>query len=277
MIEPIYSMTFQCAFLVFIAFSFIGWCSEVLYVGIFSEHKFVNRGFLYGPLCPIYGFGGMAILCLPTKILNSWGWLFLCSMVLATVVEYFTSWLLEKMFHTLWWDYSDKKFNLHGRVCLLNAILFGAMGILVVHFLEPLILHLIGLLNDFWLSIVFDVIAVVLAIDLVSTVKKLVDFQTTMERLKNFGDSIKSHYESESWFNKTSFASMLSSAKEYLTKLPASEKLAQLHLSYIDKFNVRNKNAESLIKKFPTLKNNQYTDVIGFLKEKSTQRKNKKS
>lgn len=187
MIEPIYSMTFQCAFLVFIAFSFIGWCSEVLYVGIFSEHKFVNRGFLYGPLCPIYGFGGMAILCLPTKILNSWGWLFLCSMVLATVVEYFTSWLLEKMFHTLWWDYSDKKFNLHGRVCLLNAILFGAMGILVVHFLEPLILYLIGLLNDFWLSIVFDVIAVVLAIDLVSTVRKLVDFQTTMERLKNFG------------------------------------------------------------------------------------------
>lgn len=99
---PIYEMTIYNAFLVFIIFSVIGWISEVIFVGLFVEHKFVNRGFLHGPLCPIYGFGELVILLLPSRLYSTWIPLFLASMVLCTVVEYLSSWILEKLFHTLW-------------------------------------------------------------------------------------------------------------------------------------------------------------------------------
>lgn len=197
MIQSVFTMSLQTAFLVFIAFSVIGWCAEVLYVGIFFEHKFVNRGFLHGPLCPVYGFGGMAILCLPSEILSTWVGLFLASMIFATAVEYFASWILEKTFDTLWWDYSEMRFNLNGRVCLLNSVLFGAMGILVVHFLEPLILKCIGLLDGLWLTVVYDAVVIILVVDILVTLRRLVDFHTAMERLHNIGDAVKAHYEKD--------------------------------------------------------------------------------
>lgn len=267
-------MDIQHAFLIFIAFSFIGWCAEVLYVGIFFEHKFVNRGFLHGPLCPVYGFGGVAILCLPETVLRSWILLFVASLVFATAVEYFVSWLLERLFHTLWWDYSDKKINLNGRICLENSLLFGVMGILVVHFCEPLILALIELFNGFWLNVVYYSLVAILFFDVLVTVRRLIDFHTTMERLKNFGDAIKTHYETEAWFRKTNLGEMLSSVKEHLMEHTAAEKLAALHLSYIEKFQDRNKNVEFFLKKFPTLKNAQYKDVIAYFRAKRNQKKN---
>lgn len=273
MIQSIYTMSFQTVFLVFLGFSVIGWCSEVIYVGVFIEHKFVNRGFLHGPLCPVYGFGGLAILCLPESILNSWVPLFFCSMAFATIVEYFASWILEKMFNTLWWDYSDQKFNINGRVCLLNALLFGAMGIGVVHFLEPVILWLIAQLSGIYLTVTFNGLLAILLFDLIATIRRLVDFHTTMERLKNFGDTLKAHYENENWFNKSSVGEMLSSVKEHLLSLPGSEKLHQLHLSYVEKFQNRNKNVEAFIKKFPTLKSKQYKELVSYFKEKTSSNK----
>ena len=102
----IYELPFRQAFLIFIMFSVVGWISEVLYVGIFHEHKFVNRGFLHGPLCPIYGFGGVVILLLPAALYSTWIPLFFASMILCTLVEYFVSWIMEKTFHARWWDYS---------------------------------------------------------------------------------------------------------------------------------------------------------------------------
>ncbi|MCR5612656.1 putative ABC transporter permease [Treponema sp.] len=230
MIQPIYTYSIQYAFLIFISFSFIGWCAEVLYVGIFFEHKFVNRGFLHGPICPVYGFGGVAILCLPANILSLWVPLFFASMIFATTVEYLASWILEKAFHTLWWDYSDLKFNIHGRVCLLNSLLFGAMGILVVHFAEPLILNIISLLKGNWLFVVSHCIAIILGCDILITVRRLIDFNVAME------------------------------------------KLSAIHNSHIEKFQDINKNVEFFLKKFPTLKNAQYKDVIAHLKQKLKER-----
>ena len=83
----IYQLPFAQAFLIFIMFSVVGWISEVLYVGIFHEHKFVNRGFLHGPLCPVYGFGGVVLLLLPSALYSTWLPLFFASMILCTAVE----------------------------------------------------------------------------------------------------------------------------------------------------------------------------------------------
>jgi hypothetical protein len=119
---PVYALPFHIVFLIFIIFSVVGWISEVLYVGIFFEHKFVNRGFLHGPLCPIYGFGGLSILLLPQSLYSTWVMLFFAGMLFGTIVEYISSWILEKLFHTRWWDYSHYKFNIRGRVCLLITV-----------------------------------------------------------------------------------------------------------------------------------------------------------
>ena len=88
---PVYALPYKDAFLIFIMFSMVGWVSEVLYVGIFHEHKFVNRGFLHGPVCPVYGFGGAVILILPPNLYQTWVPLFFASMILCTAVEYFVS------------------------------------------------------------------------------------------------------------------------------------------------------------------------------------------
>lgn len=264
---PIYQLPFRQAFLIFIMFSFVGWISEVLYVGIFHEHKFVNRGFLYGPICPVYGFGGVVILLLPPSLYNTWIPLFFASMILCTAVEYLVSWIMEKMFHARWWDYSHYKFNINGRICLLNSVLFGFMGLGVIHFVYPYMLAFLNWLGDFVTKTSADIIGIGLGIDMVATIRKLVDFSATMEKIKTFGDSLRDHYGNEIWFRGENFAEMLASVKEQAEI--NKDKISQSLLEKIERFQTaRNKAAESFMAHFPTMKSIQYKDELEHLKSK---------
>ena len=264
---PIYQLPFRQAFLIFIMFSFVGWISEVFYVGIFHEHKFVNRGFLYGPICPVYGFGGVVILLLPAALYSTWIPLFFASMILCTAVEYLVSWIMEKMFHARWWDYSHYKFNINGRICLLNSVLFGFMGLGVIHFVYPQMLRFLDWLGDFVIMVSSDSIAAVLAVDMVATVRKLVDFSATMEKIKTFGESLRDHYGNEIWFRGESFEAMLASVKEHAES--DKDKISQSLLEKIDRFQTaRNKAAESFMAHFPTMKSTQYKDELEHLKSR---------
>jgi len=273
---PIYQLPFRQAFLIFIMFSVVGWISEVLYVGIFHEHKFVNRGFLYGPLCPIYGFGGVVILILPAALYKTWIPLFFASMILCTVVEYLVSWIMEKMFHARWWDYSHYKFNINGRICLLNSVLFGALGLAVIHFVYPYMLQFLNWLGSTVIRVSSDVIAAALSVDIILTVRKLVDFGATMEKIKSFGESLRDHYGNEAWFRGESFNAMLASVKEHAIKerlaqdfAAGKEKISQNILDKIEKFQTaRNRAAESFMVHFPTMKSVQYKDALEHLKER---------
>ena len=241
---PIYMMPVRSAFLLFILFSFVGWCSEVLYVGLFFEHKFVNRGFLNGPLCPIYGFGGAVILLLPQSLYSTWIPLFFFSLILCTVVEYFISWLLEKMFHTLWWDYSHYKFNIKGRVCLLNSFLFGLMGMIGGHFIFPYAEFAVTFLDSKWIRLISDVIAAVLVVDIIHTTKQLVDFNTAMERLKAFREIVQ-HLE----------------VKKNETNQRIMERIESIQ-------NTRHAAIEKFIKRFPTMKSVHYKEEIKLFKDR---------
>ncbi len=264
---PIYQLPFRQAFLIFIMFSFVGWISEVFYVGIFHEHKFVNRGFLYGPICPVYGFGGVVILLLPPSLYNTWIPLFFASMILCTAVEYLVSWIMEKMFHARWWDYSHYKFNINGRICLLNSVLFGFMGLGVIHFVYPYMLAFLNWLGDFVTKTSADIIGIGLGIDMVATIRKLVDFSATMEKIKTFGDSLRDHYGNEIWFRGENFAEMLASVKEQAES--NKDKISQSLLETIERFQTaRNKAAESFMAHFPTMKSIQYKDELEHLKSK---------
>ena len=263
----IYQLPFAQAFLIFIMFSVVGWISEVLYVGIFHEHTFVNRGFLHGPLCPIYGFGGVVILLLPAALYSTWIPLFFASMILCTLVEYFVSWIMEKTFHARWWDYSHYKFNLNGRICLLNSVLFGFMGLGVIHFVYPQMLRFLNWLGDFVTMISSDLIGVALAVDMIVTVRKLVDFSATMEKIKTFGESLRDHYGSEAWFRGENFGTMLASVKEHAAT--GKDIISQNLLDKIEKFQTaRNKAAESFMAHFPTMKSIQYKDELEHLKSR---------
>ena len=235
---PVYELPFHIVFLIFIIFSMVGWISEVLYVGIFFEHKFVNRGFLHGPLCPIYGFGGLSILLLPQQLYSTWWPLFCASMLFGTIVEYLSSWILEKLFHTRWWDYSRYKFNIRGRVCLLNSVLFGVLGVVIIHFIQPLVMKYLSLFPDFVLKISTDVIAVALTVDLLITVRRLVDFSITMEK-------VRALYEKQ--------------GAEFLEK--------------IEQFKPKLKNIESFMHRFPTLKSINYKEELELLKQRLKEKK----
>lgn len=263
----LYYLPFSNIFLMFLLFSFVGWCAEVLYVGIFFEHKFINRGFLHGPICPIYGFGGLVILLLPQQLYTTWVPLFFASMILCTCVEYFVSWLLEKLFHTLWWDYSHYKFNINGRVCLLNSVLFGFMGVLGVHFIFPYVQASLNLLGLFWATIFSEVGAVLLTIDLLFTLRRLVDFNATMERIKMFTESLRDQYSHEAWFKNDSIMDMMQSVREHIDgRKDKAAKKVLARIEHIHEF--RNKNIELFMKRFPTMKSSHYKEELILIRQK---------
>ena len=267
----IYELPFWSAFLIFILFSFIGWICEVIYVGVTSAHKFVNRGFLHGPLCPVYGFGGVVILMLPPSLYATWIPLFFASMILCTIVEYFVSWLMEKLFHTRWWDYSHYKIQLNGRICLLNSILFGFLGVVVIHFVYPLMIDLLNSLGQKVINVSGVIILAVLSVDIFFTVRKLVDFANVMKKLKELGETLNSHYGQEEWFKKGSFMDMINSVIERAEN--RKEEFSQKILEKIDKVqNLRLPSVELFIKKFPSIKSTKYKDELNMIKEKIHQK-----
>lgn len=123
-------------FLSFCIYSFLGWVCETFYCSVGQRH-FVNRGFLSGPVCPVYGFGALAVLYLLAPFTRQPILLFIAAMAVTSILEYLTGLLLEKLFHTRWWDYSGRRFNLQGRVCLRNSLLFGLIALIMVLFINP--------------------------------------------------------------------------------------------------------------------------------------------
>ena len=141
-----YLQIFLNYFLLFFIYSLLGWIAESIYVSI-KEKKFVNRGFLIGPYCPIYGFGSILMILYLTQYKDNFVTVFLLGIFICCLLEYMTSYLMEKIFKARWWDYSDKKYNLNGRICGENALLFGLGSIVIIYLLNPFIERFISLFN----------------------------------------------------------------------------------------------------------------------------------
>ena len=131
-------------FFIFFIYSFIGWIVETIYVTfreyvMYKKTKLANRGFLIGPYCPIYGLSCILAVHLLSKYKEDMVALFIMGMFIITVLEYITSYVLEKLFKIRWWDYTIYPFNLNGRVCLFNSVMFGILSICVIKFINPTI------------------------------------------------------------------------------------------------------------------------------------------
>ena len=151
-------------FLVFIIYAVAGWCVEEVFCSIIQK-KIVDRGFLIGPVCPIYGFGGLAITLFLTKFNESPITVFCMGIILCAFLEYFTSYIMEKIFNARWWDYSDSKLNLNGRICINTLIPFGVFGLLVIYAFNPVIYKFIFWIGKGEINVLSIVLLVTLAID----------------------------------------------------------------------------------------------------------------
>jgi len=127
-------------FLIFMVYSFGGWLIEVI-VSLIDRKKFVNRGFLIGPICPIYGTGAV-ILSLILNRTESIIAIFCVSLVGGAVLEYCASFIMEKLFRVRWWDYAEKSVNINGRICMSSVLSFGLAGIFIVEFITPFLYSL---------------------------------------------------------------------------------------------------------------------------------------
>ena len=166
----------------FLLYSFLGWVTETL-LYMLRDRKVVKRGFLFGPLCPIYGFACcLCVLLLYGKIRNPF-LLFLAGMGITATLEYATHFVMEKVFHAMWWDYSNRRFNLKGRIYLKGCLLFGAAILLVIRVVQPFFVQLVNWIPPVALRWICFALYTVLLLDVATMVSDLKD---TALALKSF-------------------------------------------------------------------------------------------
>ncbi len=192
---------YVCLFLVY---CFLGWIYETTFC-TFKNGKWSNRGFLYGPICPIYGVGAVLISVIYNHFFgvgemeSSTVYVFVVSVIGSAILEYVTATVLEKMFHAVWWDYSKLPFNIKGRVSLFTSLGFGCGGILVVNYIAPAVESKVDLVSPIWMEGLSIVGVAIFAMDFTLTVSALVNLQRILntmeanfnERMENFVESAK--------------------------------------------------------------------------------------
>lgn len=160
----------------FLVYSFVGWVMETCYCWICTK-KFVNRGFLIGPVVPIYGTGGVLVYVLLKRYLDMPLVLFIMSIIICSLLEYFTSYYMEKLFKTRWWDYSNRKFNINGRVCLFNMICFGILSLVIMYGVNPFLIDIIHKIDPMVLKTVVSILMTIFLIDLGISTKIIYNFK----------------------------------------------------------------------------------------------------
>lgn len=169
-------------FLLFLVYAVIGWIVEVINAYI-KNKKFINRGFLIGPYCPIYGVGMLAIIRLLRGYMDNYMVLFILSMTICMVLEYLTSYFMELIFKARWWDYSSKRFNINGRICLETAIPFGLGGMMIMYVINPVIESVLNSISNNVLLVLAISLMTVFLIDLVVSFFIIIKFRNMSSKV----------------------------------------------------------------------------------------------
>lgn len=161
----------------------MGWMMEVC-LALFQERKFINRGFLIGPICPIYGFGCVLILLLLNKYHGEPVTLFFMAIIICSILEYTTSYLMEKIFKNRWWDYSSFKYNINGRICLETMIPFGFLALVMYYGINPFLIATFSKIPFLVLKYSIIVIVFVTFLDIIFSFNVILN-------LKNISNSLR--------------------------------------------------------------------------------------
>ncbi len=288
--------------LYFFVYGFAGWCTEVAYAAV-KSHRFVNRGFLNGPICPIYGIGVGVVVQFLSPFKSSLILLYVASVIIVTALEWVTGFILEKVFHNKWWDYSGMPLNLNGYVCLLFSLIWGAACVVIVDFIHPLIEKVLHFLPQVAGIVILLVLGAALFADLYVTVsgilklnKRLESMETIAQELHNISEQLgeniyKGMTETmeiqEEAKQKLDLAAQEQKAKleefkeqrEIIEKISeeTKERVRSLHNRYKELTSVsQSKVHRRLINAFPEMKSIRYSEAMKDLQEILTRRINKK-
>ncbi len=169
-------------FLLFFIYSFLGYIVESISVSLMEKKVVWNRGFLVGPYIPIFGIGAMTMILTLQKYKDDIVALFIMSMVVCLTIEYLCSLVAEKIFKLRWWNYSDKLFNINGRICLQNGILFGIGGVLIVKYVNTWIENLILLLPNFLMVTLSIILTIIFVSDTILSLHTVIKFNSSFKR-----------------------------------------------------------------------------------------------
>lgn len=190
--------------LIFFFYSFFGWVMEVI-VSLVKTHHFINRGFLTGPICPIYGVGGILILILLAKYQKDPLILYFMSMIVASILEYFTSYIMEKIFKNRWWDYSNLKYNINGRVCLETMVPFGFLAVFMVYFVNPFLINILSLIDPIIIRNIAIILSAITLIDIIVSFNIIITLKNVSNSLRYDSTEIITKKVRSILFDKTVF------------------------------------------------------------------------
>jgi uncharacterized membrane protein len=187
-------------FIQFVFYSLLGWLMESVYVSAF-EKRWINRGFLNGPICPIYGFGALLVLFTFGRFQGHWLMVFVGAIFLSSSLEFLTSWLMEKLFNNRWWDYSHHRFNLQGRISLQISLAWGVLCLIVVYGVAPIVDRAIALVPALILNWIAVVSAIIIAVDLWISVSGTLRLNRLLDQLyqMTLGMRQKSEQVADDW------------------------------------------------------------------------------
>ena len=272
-------MSIYYSILYFFVYGFLGWCTEVIFAA-FKQHRFVNRGFLNGPICPIYGVGVTLVIACLEAFQSNLLLLYISSVILVTVLEGVTGWAMDKLFHNKWWDYSKLPFNIGGYVCLLFSLIWGVACVFIVYFVHPLIHQVLSLIPHTAGIALLAILGIALLSDIIVTTSAIVKFNQYLERLKHITDelhAISNQIGSELYQNVMHVLDMQESSRQKLddVKLEVSE---EIRMQIVElKTRAQNlgekvpKPARRLLKAFPKLESRNYKAQLELFRQKLEQ------
>lgn len=271
---------------IFIIYAFIGWCTEVAYAAL-DQGKFVNRGFLNGPYCPIYGCGVLIVVALLTPLKSNILILFLGSFFLTSALEFVTGFLLEKLFHNKWWDYSNQPFNIMGYVCPKFSVLWGLACTFVILIVHPAIYKFIHIIPKIAGILLISTIMILFIVDLIVTVSTIIKFNRRLRlmneiaaKLKDLSNEIGENvyegvtgaleYKDKLEEKHADWMEEMEERKEKFTENFNEKKekeRQELQNKYNELMNYRSRISTRLMKAFPGMKSRNDNDILEKLKE----------
>ena len=272
-------MSIYYSILYFFVYGFLGWCTEVIF-SAFKQHSFVNRGFLNGPICPIYGVGVTLVIACLEAFQSNLLLLYISSVILVTVLEGVTGWAMDKLFHNKWWDYSKLPFNIGGYVCLLFSLIWGVACVFIVYFVHPLIHQVLSLIPHTAGIALIAILGIALLSDMIVTTSAIVKFNQYLELLKHITDelhAISNQIGAELYQNVMHVLDMQESSRQKLddVKLEVSE---EIRMQIVElKTRAQNlgekvpKPARRLLKAFPKLESRNYKAQLELFRKKLEQ------
>ncbi len=272
----------------FIIYCVCGWLWESSFCSIKAK-KWINRGFLMGPYIPIYGCGALVVYLTLYPLKEDLWLVYMGGVVFPTILEFFTSWFMEKLFAATWWDYSNEKFNIQGRICLKVSLFWGFFSVIMVEILHPIVLVLIDKLPRTAGQVLGGLFIVVFSADFVNTVVATLDVKKTLEKMENIREDIFQFLDAHNLgpeYRELSPSHMVSrlkeqweERKEYFENIPLTGTINEYREELEDKLSVLVKRYEENkikhrgvlqhhMKAYPNLKSSRYAKPMEDMKKR---------